>query len=278
VRHDDRRDFFVRFWGVRGSIPCPGPDTIRYGGNTSCLEVRCGDRLFILDGGTGLRLLDRALGDGPIDADVLFTHSHLDHVNGWSHFSRLKDPRHRIGVWAGHLGPTHRLADVLARFLADPLAPVHVGNVQAALTYHEFRSGDRLRPRDDVLVRTAPLNHPNNATGYRIEFAGRALCYVTDTEHTPGRPDDTILDLIEGADIVIYDSTYTDAEYPNFVGWGHSTWQEGVRLAEAAGVRTFVAFHHDPNHDDAAMDAIAQALSAARPGSIVAREGMVLRP
>ena len=111
-----------------------------------------------------------------------------------------------------------------------------------------------------------------------IEFAWRALCYVTDTEHTPGRPDDTILDLIEGADIVIYDSTYTDAEYPNFVGWGHSTWQEGVRLAEAAGVRTFVAFHHDPNHDDAAMDAIAQALGAARPGSIVAREGMVLRP
>lgn len=272
------KDFYVRFWGVRGSIPCPGPDTMRYGGNTSCLEVRCDGRLFVLDGGTGLRLLDRTLGEAALDADVLFTHSHLDHVNGWAFFTHLKDPRTRFAIWAGHLSAPHRIEDVLARFLDDPVAPVHAGNVKAALTYHEFLAGDSLAPCPDVTIRTAPLNHPNNATGYRIDFDGRSICYITDTEHRPGRPDAAIIDLIRGADIAIYDSTYTDDEYPRFAGWGHSTWQEGARLADAAGVRTFVAFHHDPNHDDATMDAIALALERARPGSIVAREGMVLRP
>ena len=271
-------DFFVRFWGVRGSIPCPGPATVRYGGNTSCLEVRCGERLFVLDAGSGLRMLDRALGPGPLDADVLFTHTHLDHVNGWAFFTRLTDPRNRIEVWAGHLDGTHRITDVLGRFLEDPLAPVHAGNLAATVTYHEFRQGDSLTPRHGVKVRTAGLNHPNNATGYRIEYGGHAICYVTDTEHKDDVRDPAILGLIEKSDIFIYDATYTDQEYPKYAGWGHSSWQEGMRLADAAGVGTYVAFHHDPGHDDDAMDAIAALLGRARPGSVVAREGMVLRP
>jgi phosphoribosyl 1,2-cyclic phosphodiesterase len=271
-------EFTVRFWGVRGSIPCPGPDTQRYGGNTSCLEVRCGDRLLILDAGTGLRTLAAGLGSEALDADVLFTHSHLDHVNGWAFFLPLTDPRHHFHIWAGHLRRPHRLDGVLARFLDDPLAPVHLGNLRADLTYHEISAGDSFAPRPGVFVRTAPLNHPNGATGYRIEHGGKAICYVTDTEHTPGRTDANVLGLIQGADIVIYDSTYTDEEYPNYVGWGHSTWQEGARLADLAGVGLFVAFHHDPNHGDATMDRIAEDLKRARPGSVVAREGLVLRP
>lgn len=271
-------DFFVRFWGVRGSIPCPGPDTVRYGGNTSCLEVRCGEHLLIFDAGTGLRLLDRALGDGALDADVLFTHTHLDHVNGWAFFTHLREPGNRFAVWAGHLNDTHRIDAVLARFLEDPLAPVHAGNLAAALTYHEFRQGDRLTPRPGVTIRTARLNHPNDATGYRVEYGGHAICYVTDTEHRADGRDPAILGLIEGADIFIYDATYRDDEYPKYAGWGHSTWQEGMRLADAASVGTYVAFHHDPGHGDDAMDAIAHELAQARPGSVVAREGMVLRP
>ncbi|MSP82249.1 MAG: MBL fold metallo-hydrolase [Alphaproteobacteria bacterium] len=271
-------DFYVRFWGVRGSIPCPGPDTLRYGGNTSCLEVRCGEHLFILDAGTGLRPLAASLGDDALVADVLFTHSHLDHVNGWAYFTPLKDPRHRFRIWAGHLQRPHRLDGVLARFLDDPLAPVHLGNLRADLTYHEFTAADSFAPRPGVFIRTAPLNHPNGATGYRIERGGRAICYVTDTEHVLGRTDPNVLSLIHGADIVIYDSTYTDEEYPNFVGWGHSTWQEGVRLCDRAGVKLFVAFHHDPNHGDGTMDRIAAELTQARPGSLVAREGLTLRP
>ncbi|HXM70716.1 MAG TPA: MBL fold metallo-hydrolase, partial [Thermoanaerobaculia bacterium] len=127
-------------------------------------------------------------------------------------------------------------------------------------------------------IRTAPLNHPNGAIGYRIEYGGKAICYVTDTEHVPGKLDANILGLIEGADFLVYDSTYTEAELPRFAGWGHSTWEEGVRLSDAGRVKTFVVFHHDPAHDDAFMDRVAKNAEKARPGTLVAREGMVLTP
>jgi len=271
-------DFSLRFWGVRGSIACPGPGTVRYGGNTSCLEVRCGPHLLILDAGTGLRGLDEALGDKAIDADLLMTHTHLDHVCGWPYFTALTHPQTRLAAWSGHLKAPHTLESVLDRFLRDPVTPVRRETMKAAIAWKTFTLGDTLEPRPGITVRTAPLNHPNGAAGYRIEFGGRSICYITDTEHVPGEPDRNILDLIAGADIVVYDATYTDAEFPRFVTWGHSTWQEGVRLCDAAGVKTYVVFHHDPSHDDDAMDAIAAELEVMRPGSVVAREGMVLTP
>jgi phosphoribosyl 1,2-cyclic phosphodiesterase len=158
------------------------------------------------------------------------------------------------------------------------VTPVTQASLQADIIWKTFQVGDVLKPREGITIRTAPLNHPNGATGYRIEYGGRSICYVTDTEHVIGEPDGQILGLIEGADVMIYDATYTDEEFPKFVTWGHSTWEEGVRLCDAAGVGTFVVFHHDPGHDDDCMDAIATDLEARRPGSVVAREGMVLRP
>lgn len=272
-------NFYVRFWGVRGSIPSPGPETARYGGNTSCLEVRCGPHVLIFDAGTGLRHLDDKLRtDGPVEADVFFTHTHLDHIWGWPFFTSLLETENRFTVWAGHLSPTHSIDRVLGRLLRDPFSPVRAENLGAKLTYRRFKAGERLEPRPGVTVLTAPLNHPNRATGYRVDFHGRSICYVTDTEHVPGVPDTNVLTLIQGADIVAYDSTYTDEEFPSYVSWGHSTWEEGVRLCDAAAVKTFVAFHHDPDHDDAFMDGVAVALARVRPGSIVAREGMTLRP
>ncbi|MCS6799554.1 MAG: MBL fold metallo-hydrolase, partial [Myxococcota bacterium] len=123
-------------------------------------------------------------------------------------------------------------------------------------------------------VRTAPLNHPNGATGYRLELDGKSLCYVTDTEHVPGRPDERILDLIQGADLVVYDATYTDEEFPSKVGWGHSTWQEGVRLCRRAGARRLAIFHHDPDKEDPQMDRVAREAADSWDGAFVAREGM----
>jgi phosphoribosyl 1,2-cyclic phosphodiesterase len=271
-------EFCVRFWGVRGSIPCPGPATVRYGGNTSCLEVRCGPHRIILDAGTGLRELSMALDDGPLDADLFMTHTHLDHVCGWPYLTALTDPGTRLAAWSGHLKAPHTLESVLERFLKDPVTPVNEASLKARIDWKEFALGDTLTPRDGVVVKTGPLNHPNGASGYRVEYAGKSICYITDTEHVTGAPDANVLGLIAGADIVIYDATYTDEEFPKFITWGHSTWEEGVRLCDAAGVKTFVAFHHDPSHDDDRMDAIAADLEIARPGSVVAREGMVLHP
>jgi len=272
-------DFYVHFRGVRGSIPCPGADTARYGGNTSCLEVRCGGQLLILDGGTGIRPLTKAIaGDGPLDADVFFTHTHLDHICGWPYFTSLLDADNALDVWAGHLLPDHTIDEVLNGLLTEPFAPVNLDRVAARVTYHDFEAGETLKPRAGIRLRTAPLNHPQEATAYRVEYAGKSICYLTDTEHVPGEPDQNILALIEGADVVIYDSTYTDEEFPAHVHWGHSTWQEGVRLCDAAGAKTFVVFHHDPDHDDDFMDGIAANVEAMRPGSVVAREGTTLRP
>lgn len=279
----DKDDFFVRFWGVRGSIACPGPGTMRYGGNTSCLEVGCGDRMLIFDAGTGIHALGTDLVknrgiSGEFAADLFFTHTHFDHIGGFPFFKPAFDPACELRVWAGHLLPERTIREVLIYLMMDPLFPIPIDTMRARIDFHDFGAGETLEPVPGLKIRTAPLNHPNRATGYRVEHGGKAICYITDTEHVPGKPDANILALIEGADLFIYDSTYTDEEYPEHIDWGHSTWQEGVRLADAANVGTLVVFHHEPDHDDGFMDIIAGEVEAARPGSIVAREGMVLKP
>lgn len=269
--------FSVRFWGVRGSIACPGETHRRYGGNTSCLEVRCGEHLLIFDAGTGLRPLGETLADDEgVAGDLFLTHTHLDHIVGLPFFDPLFRPHACFRLWAGHLQPDLTLREVLSKFMMAPLFPVPPEIFSCNISFHDFKAGETLTPRPGVTLRTAPLNHPNRATGYRIEYRGKALCYVTDTEHVDGQTDQNVLSLIDKADMVIYDSTYTDAEFAAHRNWGHSTWQEGVRLCEKAGAKRLVIFHHDPDHDDAFMDGVAADAAKARPGTLVAQEGMVL--
>ncbi len=272
-------EFYVRFWGVRGSIACPGPDTVRYGGNTSCLEIRCGEHLLIFDGGTGLRCLgEKLMANGVTEADLLLSHTHFDHVCGLPFFAPFFVPGNSFRLWAGHLMPDLRLDKVLQEMMIAPLFPVPLDIFRAHMAFNDFTCGEGLNLGPGIRIKTAPLNHPNGATGYRVEYGGKSICYLTDTEHVDGKLDRKILELIADADIVIYDATYTDEEHPKFKNWGHSTWQECVRLCEAAGVSTAVIFHHDPSHDDAFMDRVAAEAEAMRPGTVVAREGLVLHP
>jgi len=272
-------DVYVRFWGVRGSVPTPGPETRRYGGNTSCVEVRLGPHRLVFDAGTGIRPLGREWlrSRRPLTAHLFLSHLHFDHLCGLPFFAPLRDPAHRFRLWCGHLrarGTT--LAATLAQLVCQPFFPIPLEALAARLEYRDFRAGETLEPEPGVVVRTAPLRHPGGATGYRVEYGGRILCYVTDTEHEEGVRDPAVTALIRDADLVIYDCTYTDEEFPRFRGWGHSTWQEGVRLVEAAGAGRLVVFHHHPDRDDDALDAIAAELERRRPGSRVAREGLVL--
>ena len=270
-------DISVRFWGVRGSIACPGAEFARYGGNTACVEVRCGDRLVIFDGGTGLRPLGNALAAAAtVDTDIFLSHFHIDHVCGLPFFAPLFGSENRLRLWAGNLLPERGIAQALHMLMDDPLFPTGIESFKAGLDLRDFRAGETLTPHGGMTVRTAPLHHPGRATGYRLDFDGRSVAYVTDTEHWPDRLDKNVLNLVAGADLMIYDGNYTDAEWSSRVGWGHSSWQEGVRLAAMADVRKVAIFHHDPDHDDSFLDRVATEAAATRSGTIVAAEGMTL--
>ncbi len=265
----------VKFWGVRGSIACPSPNHIRYGGNTSCLEIKVGERRLVLDAGTGVRGLGQTfLKDDVSQIHILLTHTHWDHINGFPFFVPAYDPRRSIHIMAGHLRGGDGIQNVLAAQMDNPMFPVPLSAMQAKMRFEDFEAGMSFDIYDDVHVRTCALNHPNGATGYRIEHEGYSICYITDTEHVPGKLDQNILGLIEGADLVIYDSTYTEEEFPDRIGWGHSTWNEGVKLCQAAGAKSLAIFHHEPEHDDDFMDQLEKDAQAVWDGAFVAKEGM----
>lgn len=268
----------VRFWGVRGSIACPGPETIRYGGNTPCIEVHCGDHVLIFDAGTGLRPLGNVLVKNAKarSFDIFLTHCHLDHVTGLPFFAPFFLENYTVRIWAGNLKPESSIEQVMRKIMSSPLFPVEVEIFRARIEYHDFISGDVLHPYDGVTLRTAPLDHPDGASGYRLEYGGRVFSLISDTSGFPGARDSELVSLARGADLIVYDATFTDEEIATRAGWGHSTWSCGIRLAEAAGAKQLCLFHHDPSHDDEFMDALAADANDARPGTITAREGQII--
>jgi phosphoribosyl 1,2-cyclic phosphodiesterase len=267
----------VTFWGVRGSVPTPGPDTTQFGGNTPCIEVRCGPHVLVFDAGSGIRPLGDALARESVrEVDLLFTHCHYDHICGLPFFSPLFQPECTIRLWSGHLAGTMTTRDMIASFMRPPFFPQTPACLKAQVDYRDFRPGDILAMGNGLTLHTTRLKHPGGCVGYRLSNGGRTFCYVCDTEHVPGAPDEAVLDLVRGADVVVYDAAYTDAEFPAFVGYGHSTWQEGVRLCELAGAGRCVVFHHGPARKDDELSLIAAEAERLRPGTLVAREGLRL--
>jgi phosphoribosyl 1,2-cyclic phosphodiesterase len=267
----------VKIWGCRGSIACPAPTHLKYGGNTTSLEVDVGDQKFLLDCGTGIRNLGQQImkSDMP-HCHILLTHTHWDHINGFPFFVPAFDKRRTFDIMAGHLTDKGGVKNIFETQMDNPMFPVPLEAMQAKLTFSDFIAGEKLDigTSSKTKVTTAPLNHPNGATGYRIEHDGRAMCLITDTEHKLDKPDENILKLIEGADLVIYDSTYTEEEFPTKIGWGHSTWNEGVKLCKMAGAKRLGIFHHDPEHDDVFMDKLADDAAKAWDGAFVIQENM----
>ncbi|MDX1977692.1 MAG: MBL fold metallo-hydrolase, partial [Pseudanabaenaceae cyanobacterium bins.68] len=243
--------FTLHFWGVRGSIATPGKSTVRYGGNTPCVEMRCHGRRLIFDAGTGIRVLGQyLLKEMPIDADIFFTHSHWDHIQGFPFFvpAFVKGNTFRVHGKNAPSGATIRKR--LETQMLDPNFPVPIEVMSANLSFNSLEVGKVIDLGDGITVETAELNHPGEAVGYRVNWAGRAMVYATDTEHFHQGLDVKLLHLARQADILVIDATYTDQEYwsttSSKVGWGHSTWQEAVKLAIAAQVKKLVIFHHDP--------------------------------
>jgi phosphoribosyl 1,2-cyclic phosphodiesterase len=268
----------IKFWGVRGSIASPGPETAHVGGNTSCVEVRCGQSRFILDAGTGIRKLGEAImAEGKaLDATLLLSHLHWDHIQGIPFFVPAYIPTTKLSIVSGHNG-VMSLGEVLSQQMAAPVFPVRLDELGAQFAMREVRAGEKFNVGEAV-VRVAKLNHPGGVYAYRIDFAGKSVVYATDTEHY-ACVDPTLKALAEGADVLIYDSQYTPEEYRgdtgrSKVGWGHSTYVAGAELAKAAGVGQYVMFHHDPTRSDAGVDELERRTRELFPQTVAAREGM----
>jgi phosphoribosyl 1,2-cyclic phosphodiesterase len=266
-------DLTVRFLGVRGSIPTPGPEYAA-GGNTSCVEVCAGDTRIIIDAGSGLRTLgNERMAKGPRHSTILLSHLHWDHVCGLPFFTPIYVPGHRVEIASGPNGVMSHDEAIRSLFKA-PFFPVGFDDLGGQVTTRELRANDKLQI-GDITVTMAKLNHPDPVFGFRLEHGGHSIVYATDTEHF-ACVDPTLKKLAAGADILIYDSQYTPEEYPSKVGWGHSTWMAGADLARAAGVPQLVLFHHDPGRTDAQLAEIERTAQANLPGTVAAREGMVL--
>jgi phosphoribosyl 1,2-cyclic phosphodiesterase len=274
------KEFNVQFWGVRGSIPSPGLETVRYGGNTPCVSMQVGGKRLIFDAGTGLHVLGQSLlPKMPVEGHIFFTHSHWDHIQGFPFFTPAFIGGNKFHIYGAIAPDGSTIEQRLNDQMLHPNFPVPLQIMQSNLTFHNVQIGNSIHI-DDVIIETAHLNHPGEAVGYRVNWRGGAAVYITDTEHYPDHLDENVLWLARNADILIYDSTYSDEEYSNpkslKIGWGHSTWQEGVKVAKAANVKTLVIYHHDPAHNDDYLDRVGEQALTSFSGAIMAKEGLIL--
>jgi phosphoribosyl 1,2-cyclic phosphodiesterase len=271
----------ARFWGSRGSLAAPGPDTVRTGGNTSCVEVRLDDgSLVILDSGTGIRALGASLdGDVPARIDILLSHLHLDHLEGLGFFAPLWDPRSELHIW-GPPSPTRSLTDRISQYLSPPLFPVRLAEVPASVHLHD--APGRPWSLGSATITARPIIHRGPTVGYRIEDGGRSLAYLTD--HEPALATDLAtadpawvsgFEVAARADVLIHDCQYTEDEYPQRAGFGHSSTEHVAAFARLAGARRLLLFHHDPNHSDEDLEALCVRVRELWQGGVVelAREG-----
>jgi phosphoribosyl 1,2-cyclic phosphodiesterase len=267
----------VKFWGVRGSIPVPGPHTARVGGNTPCVEVRTADReVIILDAGTGIRALGLDLTTNPdqrLLAVLLFSHTHWDHIQGLPFFSPAR-MRHNRMVIMGERRLGKRLERVLAGQMSDVYLPFTLEDLHADLLIKEVHDGEQIVVGDRTTVLPRRIPHPGGAFGYRITSQNKVVVYVSDVNHPQERLDPRVVELAQGADLLIHDAQFTPDEKEERSAWGHSSWLEAVRVAQQANVRRLALFHHDPDHTDEDVEEIERQAKAVFEASFLAREGL----
>jgi phosphoribosyl 1,2-cyclic phosphodiesterase len=267
----------LRFWGVRGSTPTPQVENLTFGGNTSCVEVRTAhNECFIFDAGSGIRNLGQCLmkeaAGQPINVRLFLTHFHWDHIQGIPFFAPIYGPNNHVEFYTGV--NERPLQETLEGQMAKPYFPVDFGQVAAKRDFNIIQPGDSVKASGLKII-PFPLNHPQSATGYRIEANGVVIVYATDFEHGHATLDSTLRDYGDGADVLICDAQYTPDEYDKHRGWGHSTWLNAIQVARDCRARQLFLFHHDPTHDDQQMMRITEDARMQFENTTAAWEGFV---
>jgi phosphoribosyl 1,2-cyclic phosphodiesterase len=267
----------VRFWGVRGSTPTPQIENMGYGGNTSCIEVRTdSNQILIFDGGTGIRLLGKHLeqefGSKPINAHIFFSHFHLDHIQGVPFFRPLYSPNNHFTFYFGGRRDANLVMDALAGMMANPYFPVDMSKLPCSRDYIDLVEGTFSVA--DTQITVLPLNHPQGCVGYRIVQNGKVISYCTDVEQGVDWSDRNLRILAKDADFLIVDSQYTPEELPDHHGWGHSSWRQAIDLGIEVGAKRIALYHHDPYHEDAAVEEILHSAQKLHADVIAASEGL----
>jgi phosphoribosyl 1,2-cyclic phosphodiesterase len=266
----------IRFWGVRGSIPVPGPDTVRVGGNTPCVEIETEKRqVVILDAGTGIRLLglDLAGRGGRLIAVLLFSHTHWDHIQGLPFFSPARLRHNRLVILGERRMDVH-LEQVLRGQMVDAYLPFTIEDLRADLLIKEVLDGEKIVVGEYTTILPRKLQHPGGVFGYRIACRGKTVVYASDVSHPVGGLDHRLVDLARGVDLLIHDAHFTPEERLRYADWGHSSWLEAVQVARSAGAARLALFHHAPLHDDDTLEAIERQAHEQFAGAFLAREGM----
>ena len=273
------KSMLVRFWGVRGSTPTPQPENLRYGGNTSCVEVRVNGHLYIFDCGTGFRNLGKHLqqetNGTPLAAHIFLSHFHWDHIQGIPFFTPLYHNTKSSFIFHSS-SRTRGLRRALEEQMSDPYFPVNMDEMAARRQFCDIEEG-RLE-FDDCVIKTLWLNHPQGCLGFRIETREGVVVYATDNE--PGDPvfDKNVRKLADGADVLIYDAQYLPEEYAaQKRGWGHSHWREAINVVMESGAKELILFHHDPDHTDECIDSVVAKAREFYPKVRAAAEGMEIR-
>ncbi|MBP1879799.1 MBL fold metallo-hydrolase [Agrobacterium rubi] len=256
-RRDNKQEFRVKIWGARGTLPVSGEKFRKYGGNTICIEVRCGSHVLLFDAGSGLLPAGQALkAEGIGDVNMFFSHCHYDHIIGFPYFKPFFNRENDVRIWSGHLAGQKTTHEIIAEFMSPPWFPVPLDVCCAQIVTKDFKAGDVLDVHPDLNITTDMLNHPGNAIGYRIDWQGRSLAIITDTEHETGKLDKSVLKLIDNVDLFLYDASFTEAEMNTYRGYGHSSWQQAVLLAKHANAKSVGLIHHAPFRTDDELEAI----------------------
>lgn len=261
-------------------MPCCGEDYLKTGGDSSCVSAQVSDMLVIFDAGTGLHDLGFWLDENPhiTQLHLFLSHVHYDHVIGFPFFKALWRKDLDIHVYSTTLRKQGGCEAFFREVIfADPLFPVTVDMLSCGLSFHDCQDGQRVSLGSETEILIEKLHHPGGASGFRLTHQGKVVSYVCDTEHQEGFDDPHIIQLVEHADLVIYDSTFTDEEYPRYKGWGHSTWQAGMRLCQNYQAKKMAIYHHDPSHTDDEIEKIEQQARQAWSGLFVARQGQIVR-